>query len=308
MNWGKLARDGPLARPEAFAPIDRGKGLAVGLLALVVVPSAAGASFFGWLLSAVGVPLLVALTLLTSLAGLPAGIYYARRKELPALGRAAVATDITVNGLTALWYLLVLPWLHEMASTAWNNQGPIDAHVTLWLGFALVAFLLLLKLWLFRAGSRPRHLPAMKSQRAGRRWEIDPETKREWSRFAGAAVGWILLISLLRTAGGRHGWPELVAWLGVVFGGGFLVRVALRVRGHGLRLGLLWGLIAGSIAQEMHEFDRLGQMASSEILGIAFVLFFSVGWNGLLAYTVERYFWPRPAPDGHEASLGSAGK
>ena len=308
MNRGKRARDRRLPRPEAFAPIDRGKELAVGLLALVVVPPAAGASFFGWLLSAVGVPLLVALTLLTSLAGLPAGIYYARRKELPALGRAVVATDITVNSLAALWYLLVLPWLHEMASRAWKNQGPIDAHVALWLGFALVTFLLLLKLWLFRAGSRPRHLPAMKSQRAGRRWEIDPETKREWGRFAGAAVGWVLLISFLRAAGDRHAWPELAAWLGVVFGGGFLVRAALRFRGHGLRLGLLWGLLAGSIAQEVHEFDRLGQMASSEILGIAFVLFFAVGWNGLLAFAVERYFLPRPVADGHNPAVRDAAR
>ncbi len=308
MDREKPTQDRALPRSEAFAPIDWGKGHAVGFLPAVLVPPAMWSGFFGGLFSALGIPLLVALTLVTSLAGVPAAIYYARRKQLPAVGRVAVATDITLNGLTALWYLLVLPWLNEMASTAWKNFGPIDAHIAVWFGFALVAFLLLWKLWLFRAGGRPLRLPAMKSQRAGRRWEIAPEAMREWTRFAGAVVGWVVLITLLRAADERHGWPELAAWLGVIFGGAFLGRVAVRISGHGLRLGLFWGLLAGSIATEVHEFDRLGRMAPNDILGVSFVLAFSVAWNGLLAYAVERYFLPRPVPDGHEASLGSAGK
>lgn len=307
MGPGEPARGRVFPHPEDCTPSDRDKGLVV-LLPVVLTLPAAASGFSDWIFSAVGVPFLVVLTLVTSLAGLPAAIYYARRKELPALGQIAVVADITVNGLTAFWYLLVLPWLNEMALTAWKRLGPMDAQVVVWLGFALVVSLLSLKLWLFRAGGRPFQLPAMKYQRVECRWEIEPEIKRELTRFAVAVVGWVLLITLLRAADERHGWPELTAWLGVIFGGGFLGRLVVRVRGHGLRIGLLWGLLAGSIATEVHEFDRLGRMASYDILGVSCVLLFSVAWNGLLAFAVERYFWPRPVPDGHEASLGPVAK
>jgi hypothetical protein len=198
-----------------------------------------------------------------------------------------------VNSLTAFWYLLVLPWLNQMASTAWKRLGLFDAHIVVWLGFALVVILLAVKLWLYRVGGRPVHPPAMKSQRAGWRWELPPAVLKEWRRFAAVVAAWVVLISVLRVGDERHGWPELTAWLGVVFGGAFLARFAVRIKGHSLRLGLLWGLLAGGIAQEVHEFDRLGQMAPYEILGVALVLVLSVAWNGLLAYAVERYFPPR---------------
>ena len=296
-----------MLHPETLASIVRGDRLGA-LLPLVVIVPAAASGFFDWLFSTVGVPFLVVLTLMTSLAGIPAGVAYARRKSLSLPGRVAVAIDVTVNGLTAFWYLLVLPWLNEMASTAWKRIGMMDAHAVIWLGFALVVSLLSLKLWLFRAGGRSPHIAAMKYQPVGRRWEIAPEIKRELTRFAVAVLGWVMLISLLRAADERHGWPELAAWLGVIFGGAFLGRLGVRVRGHGLRVGLLWGLLAGSIATEVHEFDRLGRMAFNEIVGVSFVLLFSVGWNGLMAYAVERYFWPRPVPDGRGAPLRAAEK